>query len=309
MGAHEPLLANLLGYSAGSLVFGIFLVLLLGDREGQMLRTSGRTLAAAVLAFVWNAGSLALLGYESSVLLVLTTSALSLLPALLLDLLLEGRLRGVAVCGYALSGAAMAAHASEQWVRVEELHRSTLLATALGFAALTLLSGVALRRSRRAVPAMALLLFALSFAHFHGEGSAHAWPAELAIHHAGVPLALYVLLQDYRFLLLDAFLRFLANILLAGLFTWGAAETAYRLGWVDYTVLPARQVAWMALGTALALLLFALGARVGAAAADTHGVPARRCRAAARKAAQGAAGERDAIHGMGLGRDCALHAG
>jgi hypothetical protein len=35
------------------------------------------------------------------------------------------------------------------------------------------------------------------------------------LHHAGLPLAIFVLLQDYRFLLLDAFLRFVLNASLA----------------------------------------------------------------------------------------------
>src|ERR1700676_5440865 len=58
---------------------------------------------------------------------------------------------------------------------------------------------------------MALFLFAISFVHF---GSAHPrqmWEGEIALHHAGLPLALLVILQDYRFLLLDTFLRFILN--------------------------------------------------------------------------------------------------
>jgi signal transduction histidine kinase len=38
------------------------------------------------------------------------------------------------------------------------------------------------------------------------------------VHHAGIPLALFILLQDFRFVLLDAFIRFLANGVLAGVF-------------------------------------------------------------------------------------------
>lgn len=259
---HEPLLANLLGYSAGTLIFAIFFVLLTLDRAGQRLRTSRLSLAAAAMALLWNAGSLALLFTDSFALLVLTTCSLSLLPALLLDLLLDGRLRPVAYTGYLLSAASMVLHATEQWlpIPVAEMHRRTLAATAIGFAILTAISAASLLRTapaaRRAIPAMSLFLFALSFAHFHNEGSAHAWPAELAIHHAGIPLALFVLMQDYRFLLLDAFLRFLANMLLAGLFTWGAAEVAHRAGWVRYDQLPVRQIALMALGTCGALVSF-----------------------------------------------------
>ncbi|MGC4051504.1 MAG: histidine kinase [Paludibaculum sp.] len=259
---HEPLLANLLGYSAGTLIFAIFFVLLTLDRAGQRLRTSRLSLAAAAMALIWNAGSLALLFTDSFFLLVVTTCSLSLLPALLLDLLLDGRLRPVAWAGYVFSGLSMLLHASEQWlsVPVSEMHRRTLAGTAIGFAILTAISAAFLLRkapaARRAIPAMALFLFALSFAHFHNEGTEHAWPAELAVHHAGIPLAVFVLMQDYRFLLLDAFLRFLANMLLAGLFTWGAAEVAHRAGWVRYDQMPVRQIALMVLGTCGALIAF-----------------------------------------------------
>ena len=87
----------------------------------------------------------------------------------------------------------------------------------LGFGALTVFSVFLEVRQRnraagsRLAGAMALFLFAISFVHF---GSAHPrqmWEGEIALHHAGLPLALLVILQDYRFLLLDTFLRFILN--------------------------------------------------------------------------------------------------
>ncbi|MBI4892412.1 MAG: sensor histidine kinase [Acidobacteria bacterium] len=81
---------------------------------------------------------------------------------------------------------------------------------------------------------------------------------ELAIHHAGVPLALFVLMQEFRFLLLDAFLRFLANFLLAALFTWAAAEAALHLGLVDYRRMLNPQVALLAAGSTALLVAFAM---------------------------------------------------
>jgi len=67
----------------------------------------------------------------------------------------------------------------------------------------------------RLAGAMVLFLFAISFAHFSSEQAHQAWSKEIALHHAGIPLALFVLLQNYRFLLLDAFLRFVVNATLA----------------------------------------------------------------------------------------------
>src|SRR5205823_12702583 len=68
---------------------------------------------------------------------------------------------------------------------------------------------------RRIPVSMALLLLAVSFVHFSPGHVRYAWSSEIALHHAGIPLALYVLLPDYRFLLLDAFFRFLVNSVVA----------------------------------------------------------------------------------------------
>ena len=42
---------------------------------------------------------------------------------------------------------------------------------------------------------------------------------ELALHHAGIPLALFIVLQDYRFLMADVFVRGLAAVSTASLMT------------------------------------------------------------------------------------------
>src|SRR5262249_1583830 len=70
--------------------------------------------------------------------------------------------------------------------------------------------------ARRTVMSMCLFVFAISFVHFSSGHVRDAWSSEIALHHAGIPLALYVLLQDYRFLLMDAFLRFFVNAAAAG---------------------------------------------------------------------------------------------
>lgn len=259
--AAQPLLANWIGYTAGTVVFGIFLVLVLKDLSGRGLRASWRTVAAAAMAFLWNAGALANLFIDSFLLRVVTTAALSLLPALLLDLLMEGRSRRLAAAGYSISVLSIALHTLEPLVPGFPLHHRTLQWTALGFAPLTTAAIVQLRRqrtpARRAAAAMALLLFALSFTHLHWQDAPHAWPVELLVHHAGIPLALWVLMQDYRFLLLDAFLRFLANILLAALFAWLGAVIAAAIGWYDYRTLPPARVVLLGVGVTAALAAFA----------------------------------------------------
>jgi hypothetical protein len=120
------------------------------------------------------------------------------------------------------------------------LHRDALLLITVGFLALTVaavahsaLRGHARRDSGRIVASMCLALFAMSFLHFGAGHANQAWSSELFIHHAGIPLALFVLLQDYRFILLDAFVRFLANALLAAVLTWFVIEAAFRLVLVE----------------------------------------------------------------------------
>ena len=49
------------------------------------------------------------------------------------------------------------------------------------------------------------------------------------MHHAGIPVALLILLQDYRFVFLDAFVRFIANVFLAALLALAGIRLAVSL--------------------------------------------------------------------------------
>ncbi len=226
MPAYEKaLLINLVGHAAGTVIFAIFLALFLRDRVGSRLRGSKLTVSAAALALVWNAGSLAALlaspQQEPSFLATLSFAALSLLPAVLLHISLRQTMRPIRIAAYVLSGAAVVLHLSEHWSHSEERHRVALFVITVGFGILTVASAaIAVFRGKtapgsRLLGSMSLALFAMSFAHF-GSHDENAWSNELFFHHAGLPLAVFVLLQDYRFLLVDAFLRFVASTVLAG---------------------------------------------------------------------------------------------
>ncbi len=220
---HEPLLVNIVGHTAGAVIFGLFLILFLKDRAGsRFLRGSWLSFAAAALAFLWDAISLTALWVSEpnvrAMAVALSFAALSLLPAVLLQLALEGRLRGIVITGYGLAAAAVVLH-------LLQIKSAALILIPVGFGILTLAAAVTLAVRRvpgahdatRIAGSMCLFLFAISFVHFGSESPNHGWSGELVIHHAGIPIALFVLLQDYRFVLLDAFVRFLANVLLAGL--------------------------------------------------------------------------------------------
>ncbi len=224
---HEPILVNTIGHSAGAAIFAMLLYFLAMNRRCTGNKRSNLPMAAAALAMIWNLGSLIALatgqgsGWIAGAIVALSFSVLSLLPAVLLHISLESRLRPVWMAGYAISGLSVALHISD-WVNHDSApHQAALLLITIGFSVLTLLSLILEWRltnraaGSRLAGAMALFLLAISFTHFGGVHVGMAWSREAALHHAGLPLALLVLLQDYRFLLLDAFLRFVVNGTLA----------------------------------------------------------------------------------------------
>ena len=229
--SHQPLLVNTIAYAAGTILFLVFLYLLRRDPIGARLRASHLSVLTAVLALLWNGASLLVIGLRETAspltepLLAISTSALSLLPAVLLHLSLGGRFRAVCYAGYAVSAAAAGLHWSELLFAAPHLHWFALRFITWSFGLLTVLAaallvwrpaGGARGRTPRLIGTMALFLFALSFVRFGLGELPQGWPLELLIHHAGIPLALFVLLQDFRFILLDAVARVAANLLAAG---------------------------------------------------------------------------------------------
>ena len=229
---NESLLVNTLGHSAGVLIFGIFLYLLIQDRAARRLPGGAKSMLAAALALLWNLASLIVLGCgpSGSLFLNITVtvgfSVLSLLPAVLFDLALPDRYRVLVRLGYALSAIAIAMHVAELFHEGGDYHRRSLGLITIGFGALTCMAAFGLIASRegnrrattsRLVGTMALFLLAMSFVHLRSAHGTQIWSRELAFHHAAIPLAMLVLLQDYRFVMVDALLRFLANVFLAAI--------------------------------------------------------------------------------------------
>src|ERR1039457_2366134 len=224
---HEPVLVNTIGHSAGAVIFGMLLYFFLVNRRRAGEGRRSLPVVAAALAMLWNLGSIVALatapsgGGIAGAAVAFSFSVLSLLPAVLLHISLQSRRRAVWIGGYVLSGVEVAINVGEWLRRAMRLHFAALLVVTLGFAALTILSVILEWRQEnraagsRLAGAMALFLFAISFAHFGAAHTQLAWSKEAALHHAGLPLALLVLLQDYRFLLMDAFLRFIVNATLA----------------------------------------------------------------------------------------------
>ena len=271
---NESLLVNTLGHSAGVLIFGIFLYLLIQDRAAHRLRGSIKSMLAAALALAWNLASLIVLGTNQAggsadIVAAIGFSVLSLLPAVLFDLCLQDRYRVLVRLGYGLSAVSIVFHAAElSRVVAREVapyHLWGLELITVGYGVLTCVAAAGLLISRdqnhrvatsRLVGTMLLFLLAMSFVHFGSGHATQVWSRELFFHHAAIPLALLVLLQDYRFVLLDAFLRFLANVLLAAVFTFGAVE-AWRLDLLPRGSTPFDQALLLA-GACLLLIAFAV---------------------------------------------------
>jgi hypothetical protein len=146
------------------------------------------------------------------IVMAVSFALLSLLPAVLLQVALQGQLPVITNTGYGVSGAAIVLHISELFGSSSTPHQVALLLVAIGFALLTAIAALLKRRQRAEWFSLGcLLLFVSSFPHFGYQHFHSPWSAEIAWHHIGIPVALVVLLQDYRFLLLDTFIRFLMN--------------------------------------------------------------------------------------------------
>jgi hypothetical protein len=267
---NESLLVNALGHSAGILIFGIFLYLMIQDRARHGRAGASKPMLAAALAIGWNLASLIALrpspenNLGQAITVALGFSVLSLLPAVLFDLCLENRERWLVGLGYLLSAVAVAMHLAEIFVDGEVFHRWGLILITAGFGVLTGLAAVlsvirpkssATSGTPRLIGTMLLFLLAMSFVHFRGAHPAEAWSQELAFHHAAIPLALLILLQDYRFVLLDAFVRFLANVFLAAVFVFAGVEL-WRLEFFQRQDAPFPQALFLAV-MCLGLVMFA----------------------------------------------------
>jgi len=240
---HLPLLVNTLGHIFGLAAFSGFLYFLWRSRRRSLLGDIRLPGGAALLALLWNAGSLGVLAAADSpslarrVMVAGSFATLSLLPSVLLHVSLGSRRSLLCWIGYGVGLLACGIPLADIFGTGVASHQFGLRLITFGFGALAVLAALVLWRDQqqrkgagmRMLGAMALFLFAVSFAHFGETHGTDAWAHELLVHHAGIPLALVVLLQDYRFLLLDVFIRFLGNALLAVVFAVGLIGLLSRL--------------------------------------------------------------------------------
>ena len=267
----DPVLINTIGHCAGVLLFGLIIFLLIRDGRAHGVRRTKLSVAAALLALGWNIGSLIAMALPSQnvfwldIVLAYSFSVLSLLPAVLLQVVLQGKSRAITAAGYAVSISAILLHAAELFLPHFGFHQIALVLIAGGFGLLTVVAFLARRRSRpdkRAdfsewLSLGCLLLFATSFLHFGYQHISSPWGAEITWHHIGIPVALIVLLQDYRFLLLDTFIRFLVNFGLAAIYIAALFTLSHGFRRLDSVHLSAFWTGVSVVGFCLSLILFA----------------------------------------------------
>ncbi len=231
----NPVFLNTAGHISGLVIFGLLTLLLLKTKGTAASVQRTASIIASCLAFLWNLGSLVGLaflqrdGQVADWLVAINFSVLSVLPAVLFSVLLKSRKPYLTRLGYTISLFAVFLHFAELDFQSERLHETALLVVTAGFGALgaAVLGSLAMSKRQRSdnqtsiTDLVCLILFAFSFLHFGYGHSRTAWTSEVALHHAGIPLALIVLLRDYRLLVAETFIRFVANIGLAGLFAAG----------------------------------------------------------------------------------------
>jgi len=241
----DPIFINTIGHSAGVLLFGMIIALLMRDWPTHGMRRTKLSLIAALLALGWNIGSLIVLasndpGSSAWIEFVATASfsMLSLLPAVLLQVAIQGQHRAVVAAGYLVSACAVVLHFCEPFSGTTSLHQAGLVSIVFGFGALTVTAFLLGRKRGPRAPSeksegislVCLLFFTSSFLHFGYQHFRSPWAAEIAWHHIGIPVALIVLLRDYRFLLLDTFIRFLVNSGLAAVYIAGTLALNQNFG-------------------------------------------------------------------------------
>lgn len=215
-----PILGNTLWHCTGVAIFSILLYLFFLDWRRTGRDRSRMSAWAAMLALLWNIGDLVVLapGSETNVavhiLHAISFSALSLLPAVLIHIWFRRRYSPLWAIGYTLSAIAAGLHVFAHLTNSISPHRPALTLVTVGFGALSI---VAILLDLQHAPrhwmvmrfaaAMCPLLLAISMVYVDSKAG--------HFHHAGIPLSLFILLIDYRFLLLDAFLRFAVRSTLA----------------------------------------------------------------------------------------------
>jgi len=231
-------LINLLGFTVGIALYALLLLMVVRHRQAKEKdATDFLLLLTAVLGLLWNTGELAALFWKdfanaqvSPFLLAVSYSALGFLPSVVVHSAWknnEGESRNVrwlTFTAYSLS--VFAAFLHFQSTIFNRVAPSDPALRVLTFGSLALLAGLLIFTFRqkiqnKAIWISALSVFAVSALHLSGQQEEKSWLIELVAHQSSLPLALAILLQDYRFAFADLFLKRALSLLLLASVAFG----------------------------------------------------------------------------------------
>ncbi|HEV7646465.1 MAG TPA: histidine kinase [Pyrinomonadaceae bacterium] len=227
-------LVNLLGFTVGVALYGLLLAMVIRHRQAsEKFRPDLLLLTAAVLGILWNVGELFTFIRQdfnhtevSPLLTAISFSALGFLPSVVVHSSQRGnsKARLLTFVAYALS--AFAAVLYLESAILYGVAPSNLALQVLTYGSLALLVGLlffTFRKSleRKLVLASALGVFAVSALHLSGGAEERSWLIELVAHQCSLPLALALLLQDFRFAFADLFLKRALSLMLVSLAAFG----------------------------------------------------------------------------------------
>jgi hypothetical protein len=227
-------LVNVVGFLLGTALYGLLLGTVL--RTGAAWASPGGApapsrllLLTGLLGLTWNLGSLwiqivdpGLLAPTTRAVYGAAVGALGFLPAVVVHSVLAPLPASAGprppvrpgtpwiATAYALSATAALVEAVAAVSGSPLPAPSGLWLLTGGFVALVaalLLRAPAVTREGRPLWILPLSIFAVSALHLGQHTGRESWPTELVGHHASLPLAVAILLRDYRFALADIFLK------------------------------------------------------------------------------------------------------
>ncbi|MBS1796059.1 MAG: histidine kinase [Acidobacteria bacterium] len=231
-------LVNLLGFTVGIALYALLLLMVVRHRGARAKSAPDLLLLlTAALGLLWNAGELTALFWKdfgstqvSPFLLTVSYSALGFLPSVVVHAAWKADESGnrkigwLTFAAYGLSVFAAFLHSSA--AIFESRAPSGTALGVLTFGSLALLGGLLVftlgeKIQNKTVWISALSIFAVSALHLSGGQEEKSWLVELVAHQSSLPLALAILLQDYRFAFADLFLKRALSLLLLAAVAFG----------------------------------------------------------------------------------------
>jgi two-component system, LytTR family, sensor kinase len=226
-------LINLLGFTLGIALYGLLLVMVARYRRAANEKFSPDflLLMTAVLGILWNFGELFVFilrdfGQEtvSPILPAVAYSALGFLPSVVVHSSWKNsesenkNPRWLTILAYSLSVFAAVLHFES--AIFSGAAPSSLALQFLTFGSLVLLAALLIfnfrqKLEKKMIWATALLVFFVSALHLsNGDTEEKYWFVELVAHQSSLPLAIAILMQNYRFAFADLFLKRALSLIL-----------------------------------------------------------------------------------------------